>query len=323
MANRKESRVRNQVVTPRKRRIQSQRPPARKPVKAGDVVRSLAAFAKPVALVLGVVLILVAYHALAGSAAFQLKRVNVADAGPSLREEVEQAVRRAVGQSGLLEVNLVAVRQKVEALARVRSATVGRMLPDGLFVRVVERVPVVLVRRESGPREGKLVWYDDEAVEVGEFSEVKSDGPGAREVPPIAKGFAEGLRSQAMVAEDKERVALYKSLQREFSQGPASLWSLIDQIDLTFTKDVNVFLARPAVQIHVGGMDFRKRFERALEVLNLAQQGNREMLNHYRVQDVDRLIQNASNISFIDAVRSERIVVNLTSPGAQKTSKQE
>jgi hypothetical protein len=77
------------------------------------------------------------------------------------------------------------------------------------------------------------------------------------------------------------------------------------------------------VQIHVGGMDFRKRFERALEVLNLAQQGNREMLNHYRVQDVDRLIQNASNISFIDAVRSERIVVNLTSPGAQKTSKQE
>jgi hypothetical protein len=70
-------------------------------------------------------------------------------------------------------------------------------------------------------------------------------------------------------------------------------------------------------------MDFRKRFERALQVLRSLQQGDSELPNKYRVQDVDRLIKNASNVNFIDAARSERIVVNFASPGGKKQAKQE
>jgi cell division septal protein FtsQ len=323
MAKRKDPKSRAQVVVPRTRRIPHPRTETRKRIKPGDIVAALSAFVKPIAAVLAIALIIAGYNALASSNAFQLRRVIIADVAGPLRDDVEQTVRRMVGETGMLEVDLASVRQRLEAIPRVRSATVARMLPDGIYIRIAERRPVVLVRREAGARAGKLVWLDDDAVEMGEFPDIRGEAGSPQDVPPIVKGFAEGLRSQALVAEDRERVALYKQIQRDFSQGPDPLWNLIDQIDLTFTKDVNLHLAHPPVMIHVGSIDFRPRFERALQVLHSLQQGDSELPSKYRVQDVDRLIQNASNISFIDAARSERIVVNFATPGAKRAVKQE
>ena len=317
--------VRNQHVAPRaSRRIDRTRSRGRSSIDVRRIFRTAAAFAGPVAVLIAVVLLVLGYNALANSRLFLLHRVTVSDAGSALQADIEQMIRRGVGQTRLMEVDLSALRQKIETMPRVRAASVARVLPDGIFVRVVERQAAVLVRRDS---EG-LVWLDEDAVEMGEFSEVKppnstSKSGEASEIPPIAKGFAEGNRSQAAIAEDKERIAIYKQIEREFSEGSNPLWSLIDQIDLTFTRDINVRLAHPPVLIHIGSTDFRKRFERALQVLQAVKQGDAELPNRFRVQDVDRLIQNANNISFIDAARGDRIVVNIATPGAQKTVRQE
>jgi hypothetical protein len=75
--------------------------------------------------------------------------------------------------------------------------------------------------------------------------------------------------------------------------------------------------------VQVGGSDFRKRFERGLAILRAVEKGDSEALSRFRVQDVERLIQNAGNINFIDASRSERIVVNFAAPGAVKPSVQQ
>ena len=82
-------------------------------------------------------------------------------------------------------------------------------------------------------------------------------------------------------------------------------------------------LAYPPVLIHIGSTDFRKRFEKALQVLQAVKHGDSELPSRFRVKDVDRLIQNADNISFIDASHSDRIVVNIATPGAQKPVRQE
>jgi POTRA domain-containing FtsQ-type protein len=320
-----EPRVRNQRVVPRaSRRIDRTRSRGRSSIDVRRIFRTAAAFAGPAAVLIAVVLVVIGYNALASSRLFLLRRVTVSDAGSALQADIEQMIRRGVGQTRLMEVDLSALRQKIETMPRVRGASVARVLPDGIFVRVVERQAAVLVRRDS---EG-LVWLDEDAVEMGEFSEVKppnsTSKPGdASEIPPIAKGFAEGNRSQAAIAEDRERITIYKQIEREFSEGSNPLWTLIDQIDLTFTKDINVRLAHPPVLIHIGSTDFRKRFERALQVLQAVKQGDAELPNRFRVQDVDRLIQNANNISFIDAARGDRIVVNIATPGAQKTVRQE
>jgi hypothetical protein len=286
------------------------------------VFENAAAFARPAALLAGLILVVLGYNALAHSRLFLLQRVTISDAEPALRTDIEQMIRRIVGQTRLMEIDLSALRQKVEAIPRVRGASVARVLPDGIFVRVVERQPIVLVRRDSEA----LVWLDEDAVEIGEFSEVKaspSRSDAAPVIPPIARGFAEGNRSQGALAEDRQRIAIYRQIEQEFSEGPTPIWSLIDQIDLTFTKDINMRLAHPPVQIHIGSTDFRKRFQKALQVLQAVRQRDSEALSRFRIQDIDRLIQNADNISFIDAASGDRIVVNIATPGAQKAVRQD
>lgn len=317
----REPRSRAQVVAPRGRRIQRRGPRQSALLSFRKMLRTAMTFAKPAALLAALLLAIVGYNAMAGSHLFQMRRVVVSEASEQLRADVEQTVRRVVGQSRLLDIDLASLRQKVEAVPRVRAAAIARVLPDGIFVRVVERQPVVLVRRESE----SLVWLDEDAIEMGDFTDLSIDsGTGeAREIPPVARGFSEGTRTQAAIAEDRERIAVFKQIENEFRESPNPLWNLIDQIDLTFTRDVNLRLAHPPVMIHVGSRDFRKRFEKALQVLQAIKQGDSELPGRFRVQDIERLIENADNINFIDAARSERIVVNFATPGAQKQVRQE
>jgi len=241
-----EPKARNQVVTPRaSRRLDKTRSRKRSAIDVRQIFRTGAAFARPAAVLIGIVMVVLGYNALASSKLFLLHRVTVSDAEPALRADIEQLIRRTVGQTRLLDIDLSALRQKIEDIPRVRGASVARLLPDGVFVKVIERQPAVLVRRESEA----LVWLDEDAVEVGEFSDVKpvsKDKPGTvAEIPPIAKGFAEGNRSQGAIAEDRERIAIYKQMEREFSEEPNPVWNLLDQIDLTFTKSVSLRLANP------------------------------------------------------------------------------
>lgn len=316
-------RVRNQNVTPRaSRKIDRSRSRRRSAFDFGSFVKNALMFAKPAAILIAIVVLILGYNSLANSRLFALNRIIVTDAQQPLQTDIEQLIRRTVGQSKLMEIDLSALRQKIEAMPRVKGASVSRVLPDGIFVKVAERQPAILVRRDSEA----LVWLDEDAIEMGDFSEVRPPGLKSgepTEIPPIAKGFAEGARSQAAIAEDRERIGIYKQIESEFSEEPNPLWSLIDQIDLTFTRDINVRLAHPPVLIHIGSTDFRKRFERALQVLQAVKRGDSELPSRFRVQDIDRLIQNASNISFIDAARGDRIVVNIASPGAPKTVRQE
>jgi len=215
VAQKSEPRARAQVVTPRtSRKINKARSRKSKAGAAniGKAFKSAATLARPAALLVGIVLVIVGYKALANSPLFEVRAIEVTNAGPALAQDVEQVVRRSVGQSKLLNVDLASVRQKVEQLPRVSRATVSRVLPDSIHIRVEERKPTVLARRSSS----ELVWFDADAVEMGEFSEIKI-GEG-QDVPPIAKGFSEDTRSQAAIAENRERITLYKQIEREFSE---------------------------------------------------------------------------------------------------------
>jgi len=305
-------------VTPRKSRRVG-KPASRRSGGAGikKFIKTAVGFARPAGLVAAVIILIAGYNALANSSLFDLNRIEVNNASSDLREDIEQLVRRTVGHTKLLQVDLATVRQKVEALPRVRQATVARMLPDAISVHVVERRPSVLVRREAGA----LVWLDDDAVEIGEVSSV---GPGeASEIPPIARGFSEGSRSPASVAEDRERIELYKNIKRELSEGEISLWNLVDEVDVTFPRNVNIRLAASPVTVVVGGKDFRERFDRALQILEAIRRGDSEVLARYRVQDAGQLIEKADRINFMDASRPERIVLNFSSPGTEKAVRQE
>jgi hypothetical protein len=304
---RHDNRTRVQVVTPRPSR-RGGRGRGRKPVSVD--FRKLLGIArvvlKPALAIAVLLLVLVGYNTLAGSSLFKVHRIEIEGPGPDLTKSVEQTVRRLVSEAHLLEVDLAAVRRKVEELPRVREAIVARALPDTIHVRVTERQPAVLVRRNSQA----MVWLDADAVEVGGLNDFKL----GQHAPPVARGFAEGTRSLGAISEDKERIALYEKLEQELGQGSPSLWDAVDEIDLSFVSNVSLRLIRPPVTVVVGGKDFRERLERARELLKAVGEGDAQSLRRYGVQDAEHVIENKDHINFIDMSRPDQAVFTFSTP---------
>lgn len=268
-------------------------------------------FAKPGAVVAVLLLGVVGYNSLAGSRLFALGEVEVLGASESLKPEVEDAVRRAVARSGLLDLDLTALKRKVEAVPRVRTAWVARVLPNRIRVLLEERQPLVPVRRDSA----SVVWLDAEGVELGEITGFKA---AERDIPPVAKGFSEDAQSPGDQAANRERIEIYKQLRSELSEGSEPKWGLLDQIDLEHVPHVNLQLARPPVMIRVGSRDFRNRLETALKVLDAIKRGDSELLRRYKLDDPDRLIENAGRIYVVNVARPDRIAIEFSAPAAEK-----
>ncbi len=64
------------------------------------------------------------------------------------REQLKSVLNVERGQS-IFEPDLVAIRTKLEELSWVKSAVVERHLPDTLYVKITERVPLVLWQRKN------------------------------------------------------------------------------------------------------------------------------------------------------------------------------
>ncbi|MBI3650205.1 MAG: FtsQ-type POTRA domain-containing protein [Acidobacteria bacterium] len=271
-----------------------------------EIIHFVKTYGKPIAVVCSVFSLVVFYYVFTNSSVFALKGIEISSVSQGVRAEVEQTIRRAVGQNRLLNIDLAMIRQKIESLPRVREATVARVLPDKVHVDIVERVPAVLARRNSG----LLVWLDKDAVELDEFS-LKQGA--ATKVPPTATGFAEGTLTAGAVAENRERVALYKKIEQELT-GEDSLWDMVDEIDLSSPKYVNLQLLNSPTHVVLGSEDFKTRFKIALQVLQAVKERDTEQLSRLRVQDTERLIDNADRINFLDASKPNHIVFAFSSP---------
>jgi hypothetical protein len=258
----------------------------------------------------------VGYNLLTRSKLFAVRNVHVSGASQSVAGTVEQVVRKTAGSSRLLDVSLQVVRQQVEALPRIHTATVSRTLPDTISVDVAERQPVILVKRDSGA----IMWLDSDSVELGDVSAVGMTGAGGIP-PPIATGFAEGTRSKAAVADDMGRIAKYKELEQEFDP---SVWKRINEIELAYyDQEVSVQLVHPAVWVKLGKHDYRHNMDVALMVLDAMKRGDVETLQRLRVQNPEQCIKEQDNVKYIDAARPERLVMNFSTGAAQKAGKQE
>jgi hypothetical protein len=82
IASKDEPRGRTQIVTPRSsRRLDRTRSRRRSVIDLGRIFSTAAAFARPAAVLVALVLLILGYNALAGSKLFLLHRVTISDAG--------------------------------------------------------------------------------------------------------------------------------------------------------------------------------------------------------------------------------------------------
>ena len=308
---------RTQAVAPRKSARAPRSKPSSRANKGGGVqfrvvLRFLKDYASFLLFAAAVASLVILYNVFTASEVFKVKGVEVIASTPTLRAEVEQAVRRGIGTAQLMDVDLEGIRQKVESLTRVREAGVARVLPDKIVVEVSERQPAVLVRR----RNGALAWLDADAVEIGEFA---LHAGTTQKVPPPAIGFAEGALTPGMVIENHERLTLYRQIEQEFAAGD-SLWNKVDEIDLSSTKYVNVRLANSTINVALGSENFRQRFETAIDVLKAVEEYDVERLGRYNVRDVEQVLANADRISYIYPAKNNGIVLNFSAPRSERSS---
>ena len=242
------------------------------------------------AIVVGVV-IFAGYRAAASASFFQVRKVEVQGTSKVSADEVQALVRKEVEKTGVWQADLKGMNARLEKLPWIRTAIVSRVLPDGIRVRITERVPRAVVRTASG----RFRWVDDDAVLLGEM--LPTD-----QIPSF---FLRGLNeedSEGARTENRERVEKFLELQRAWDA--AGLSERVSEVNLIDVRDIRAQLAGDDshIEIRLGSQDHGKRLKDGLEVLDAQKQSPRGSL-----------------ISYIDLSQgNKRAIIGLTS-GAHAT----
>ena len=231
------------------------------------------------------VAIFAGYRAAAAASFFQLQRIEVQGESRASLQDVQTLVKREVTKTGVWQADLDQLSNKLERLPWVRHAVVSRVLPDGIRVRLTERVPRAVVRTASG----RFVWVDEDAVMLGEMLP-------ADQLPPFfLRGWNEE-EGEAARKENPERVLKFMELRRDWDA--LGLSERVSEVNLIDVRDVRAQLANDDSQIEVrlGSQELGKRLKKALEVL-----------------DVQRQTPRGSIISYIDLNQGKGAIVGFVS----------
>lgn len=196
----------------------------------------------------------VGYRTAVSASFFKVKSVDVSGATRASREEIRAAVLR-LSNAGVWQADLEVITKELKELPWVRDAVVTRVLPSGLRVRVTEREPRIIARTSGG----RLVWIDDDAVQLGAATPSDEDF--------FVRGLEEGSGEQAR-RDNRARVAAALALKGDWDK--SGLSKRVSEIDLNDLEDVRVHLAGDdaGVQVVLGGQDYVKRFRAAVEKLD-------------------------------------------------------
>jgi cell division protein FtsQ len=156
----------------------------------------------------------------------------------------------------VLSVPLDRRLNQLDAIPWVRQATVVRVLPNRLVVRIAERTPVAFLSTGSGM---KLIDADGVILD---------QPPGASFNLPVVSG----LDARTPVAERARRVALFSEFLKQIATVRPDAAGQVSQANLASSDDVQVTLANAPVLagqgpvvVHFGNSDFAGRYRVFLE----------------------------------------------------------
>lgn len=195
------------------------------------------------------------YRTVTASAFFDAKVIDIRGVDRAPREEMEKIVRSQTERNSVLNADLEAIRRDIEKLPYVKSAAVSRVLPNGIQVRVDERIPKAIVRLSAGD-----FWVD------GEAAILSAVGKNERRFDFVLRGWDESKTERA-IKDNQERVRLYQKMQSEWQDlGIAGRVIVVNISDLQDPQAI-VQDSGANVAIYLGKQDFGKRLQKALEVI--------------------------------------------------------
>lgn len=255
MAPRKRKRTTTTTVnrtaakTPRKRRSTPKR---------RNSTGSFTNFLVPLFLLAGIIaclgfLLMMGYKTVTASTFFDVKAVEINGVTRAPKEEIERIIRNQTEKTGVWNADLTEIKNNVEKLTLVKSATVSRVLPDAVRVNVIERQPKAVVRIDGGD-----FLADEEAVVLG-IAE-KSD----EKMPFYLQGWNRENTERAR-KENQERVKIYQKMLQDWEE--FDLIKRVVSVDLTDMSEPQVFVSDAGEQkkIIISKDNFSEKLKAGLE----------------------------------------------------------
>lgn len=161
------------------------------------------------------------YGAIASSHFFDLGVVEVKGTERASKSDIEKIVRANAEKSGVLNADLLEIKQKIEKVTFVKAASVARRLPAGVSVSITERKPVAIVRLATGD------YLADEEGEILAPAQRKE------ETLPFAMIGWDDTKSEKAWKDNVERLKIYQKMLTEWKDYDlAERVKLVDLADL-------------------------------------------------------------------------------------------
>ena len=222
--------------------------------------RTLTHYALPLAICGCLVICLAAlgylgFERVAASEFFGVKRVEVTGVQRASKQGIEALVRAETERAGVWRADLLDLKAKIEKLTFVRSASVTRVLPDGLRVQLVERQPMALVVRSGSPH---LVDAEGSILAAADQQE--------KDLPFTMTGWDESKTEKAW-KENIERVKVYQKMLEEWRA--ANVLERVERVDLADLREPRAIVvdSETTVSIALGRENYGDNLVRGIKAI--------------------------------------------------------
>jgi len=224
-------------------------------------------------------LVVMGYRTVTASNFFDVKTVDVRGVHRSSGADIQKIVTGQTEKSGAWNADLPDLKMRIEKLPFIKSAAVSRVLPNGIRVNVVERIPVAVARLQGGDF---LIDADGEVLATVN----KND----QEFPMVIRGWDEA-KSEKATKDNLQRIKLFQKMSAEWSQ--FDLGSRIREIDLSSLSEPKVVVEDSGAQIPIALQkeNFGKILKTALEAIA----GKGERIKSVNAAGVYPVIEYAGN----------------------------
>lgn len=186
---------------------------------------------------------------------FDVRAVEVYGTVRASREDIGRAAAHAADKTGVWNADLIELKAKIEKLPFVKTASVSRVLPDGLRVNVVERVPISVVKLSGGD------------MLVDEEGNLLAPASAKEETLPIALAGWDETKTERAFKDNLERVKLFQKMTGEWRDGGLAVRvKTVDLADLRDPKAVTEDSGLP-VTISVGRDSFAKNLKNGISAV--------------------------------------------------------
>jgi len=195
------------------------------------------------------------YQTVTASNFFDVARIDVVGTERTSSTDIRRIVEMQTEKSGVWKADLPGIKEKLERMQWVKSASVSRVLPNGIRVQVFEREPLAMVRSTDG-----TVLVDADGAVIAPAQEKEPDFPFAM------MGWNTN-KSEAAGKENLERVKMYQKMLAEWKE--FNLSSRVTAVNLEDIREPRAIVedSGTTVSIALGRDKFGEYLKRGINAI--------------------------------------------------------